>query len=317
MPHSIGCSCRVFIYSILFFLFSPVLLWAQVDTTVSAPSLEASLDRPAAKVGETIVLTMQYHLPEGARLPAEPAITGLEDLTIMGRQHSPGKIEMRLLVDQLDSWKTGPLGLTYLDSAGKTHTLHADPVALAVLSNLEKQTAEAQLKPIQGIMPTKVGWLQYWPWALGLTALLLAASAFLLWRRKRHAALEPLGLAEPPHIRARREIEELETRKLFEKGEVKGFYFLLTEILRRYLASLRNFPAVEFTTEEIARHVDNEQDRKLVPLLREADLVKFADALPTPVRKEEDVRTALSYIQETSPDAESDNALTEAAEVSR
>jgi hypothetical protein len=58
---------------------------------------------------------------------------------------------------------------------------------------------------------------------------------------------------------------------------------------------------VELTTEEIARCIDREQDRDLLALLRQADLVKFADRVPAPARKEEEVKKALSYIQETSP----------------
>jgi hypothetical protein len=34
-------------------------------------------------------------------------------------------------------------------------------------------------------------------------------------------------------------------------------------------------------------------------LLRQADVVKFADSIPTRARKEEEVKTALSYIEET------------------
>ena len=302
-PNSKGFSHRVFLYSLLLLLFSATLLWAQGDTRPPQPSLEATLDHASAKVGETIVLTMQYLLPEGARLHAEPAITGLEGLTVVGRQYSPGKIEVRLLVDQLDSWKTGPLELSYLGGDGMTHTLSADPVSLAVLSNLDEEPAKPEIRPIQGIIQTRAVWLQYLPWGAGVAALLSAVSVFLLWRRKRRTLAVPSEFTELPHLKARREIEELDARKLFEKGEVKLFYFILTVILRRYLESLRKFPAAEFTTEEIVRHVDNEQDRKLVPLLREADLVKFADAVPTPARKQEDIRTALCYIQETSPDA--------------
>jgi hypothetical protein len=38
-----------------------------------------------------------------------------------------------------------------------------------------------------------------------------------------------------------------------------------------------------------------------LPLLQRADLVKFADELPTPARKEEDIQDALAYIRETEP----------------
>ena len=107
---------------------------------------------------------------------------------------------------------------------------------------------------------------------------------------------------DPPQVWAKKEIELLEAQGLFEKGQAKAFYFRFSEIMRQYLEGLRGFPAAEFTTEEITSYINYEQDRKLLPLLRQADLVKFADAIPTPARKEEEVKTALTYIHETSPD---------------
>ena len=106
---------------------------------------------------------------------------------------------------------------------------------------------------------------------------------------------------DPPHVRAKEEMAALEAQRLFEKGYVKEYYFRFSEILRRYLEVIRGFPAAEFTTQEIALYLDREQDRKLLPLLRHADLVKFAEALPTQAQKEEEVEKALSYIRETSP----------------
>ena len=85
-----------------------------------------------------------------------------------------------------------------------------------------------------------------------------------------------------------------------------AFYFRLSEILRQYLASIKGVPAVEFTTEEISLHISGDEDKDLIRLLRHIDLVKFADTVPTSARKMEDVKALLSYIQETSPDTESD-----------
>jgi hypothetical protein len=104
---------------------------------------------------------------------------------------------------------------------------------------------------------------------------------------------------ESPHLRAQRELDDLESQGLFESGQIKAFYFRFSEILRHYLEGLRGFPAAEFTTEEIASRVDREEDRKLLPLLRQADLVKFADSTPTPARKEEAVKAAQAYIRDT------------------
>ena len=107
---------------------------------------------------------------------------------------------------------------------------------------------------------------------------------------------------------AKREIDELESQGLFEKGYVKEFYFRFSEIMRRYLESLRGFPAAEYTTQEIALSIHKPQDRQLLPLLQRADLVKFADLAPTPDRKGDEIKEALSYIRETG--AESDRDLT-------
>jgi len=180
--------------------------------------------------------------------------------------------------------------------------MHADPVSLSVLSNLGEKPEEGGLKPIQDIIPTERKWMAYLQWATAAAALLFCIAGLTWWYRKRHPKVIFPDVFDPPHIRARKEIDQLEARKLFENGMVKDFYFIFSEILRRYMESIRNFPAAEYTTEEITRRVGNNvHDQKLLPVLRQADLVKFADTVPTPARKEEDLQVALSYIQETTP----------------
>jgi hypothetical protein len=289
------------IVGMLLCFIQPVTLWSQPGIKDSTPALSASIDRDSARVGGIVELRLKYRLPEGARLPAEPKIKGIEGLTHVDRLIGPGQIRIRLLVDQLGPWKTGNLSLSYLDKEGKTQVLTTDPVFLKVTSNLGDKPAEAELRPIQGIIPARPLWLKYLPWAAGLLGILLIVSVLFWWYKRRHKGKPPVIPQVPPHIRARKEIEELDVQRLFEKGHVKRFYFRFSEILRRYLGSLRGFPAVELTTEEIARYIDREQDRDLLALLRQADLVKFADRVPAPARKEEEVKKALSYIQETSP----------------
>jgi hypothetical protein len=56
------------------------------------------------------------------------------------------------------------------------------------------------------------------------------------------------------------------------------------------------------TTEEISRHLGNtSQDQEILPLLRQADLVKFADTIPTPDRNLRDIEAARTYIRQTCP----------------
>lgn len=281
-------------------LFQPDFLWSQQETGDSG--LTASLDRDSAQVGSVIVLTLKYRLPEGARLPEKPNIKGLEGLTVLGRLMEPGRIIVKLLVDRIGAWETGVLAVDYLDKDGKTRKLTTDPVSVTVISNLGENPQEAELRPIQEIIPTEVLWLKYWAWAVGLLTILLVLGACMWLYRRRRVRISQDEAQDPPHVRALKEIEQLESMGLSGKGQVKEYYFVLSEILRRYLESLRHFPAVECTTEEIARYLDNEQDQKLLPLLRHADLVKFADLIPTPARREEDLGRIVSYIRETGPD---------------
>jgi len=274
---------------------------AQGDPTKTSGGLFASLDPDSAGVGAIIRLIINYSLPEGAHLPVDPVIKGLEDVSIIDRRIGSEQIIIRLLVDRLGSWKTGRISLSYVDRGGRSQSLTTDPVSLTILSNLGEKPAEAQLRAIQGILPAKPLWLKYLPWAAGLTGILLAVLSAFWWYKQRHKQKGSSGLQYPPHILALKEMEQLEAQGFFEKGYVKEFYFGFSEILRHYLESTRNFPAAEFTTEEIAHYLDNEQDRKLLPLLRQADLIKFADTIPTTARKEEDVKEALSYIHETAP----------------
>jgi hypothetical protein len=259
------------------------------------------LDKNNARVGDTVWLTLKYQLPEGETLPEQIKLGGIEGVTIVEQVVEPGQIRIKLFVDRLESWKTDSVTISFNDKAGAEKTLKSAPVSLTVDSVLGEKPAEAQLRPIRDIIPIKGFLRTYWPWLLGLVLLISAIAGAYLWSRKRRSPYETAGKSEPPHVSARKAIEALERGKVFEKGDAKTYYFTFSEIMRRYLESIRHFPAAEYTTEEISRQIQMEVDRKLLSLLRQADLVKFADTVPTQARKEDDVRLALSYINETRP----------------
>lgn len=280
-------------------LNASVMVCAEVETGHPGPALTVFLERESVRVGDMVWLTLEYRLPEGARLPEKPEIKGIEDLTIIERVVGGDRIKIRFLVDRLGAWKSGSISLIYVDQDGNEKRMNAGPVSLTVRSNLGEKPEEARLRPIQDIIPIGPAWLTYLPWAASVAGLLFIIAALAWWHRKRRFRDIVPEVIDPPHIRARKEIDRLQAQGLFEIGKVKAFYFILSEILRRYMESIRDFPAAECTTEEIAHHIgNNEEDRKILPLLRQADLVKFSDTVPTPSRKDDDIQTALSYIQE-------------------
>ena len=279
----------------------PATAFAQQEPESTPSNLTASVNSDSASIGSIVELTLKYTLPEGASLLKPPQIEGLEELAVLDLHELPGIITIRLLIDSLGSWKTGELTLAYQDKNGEKGTLSADPISLSVLSNLGEKPEEAQLKPIQTIIPTASLWWKILPWLIVLLALFLIGLFLFWWFRIRGSKRRGSTYEEPFYIRAKREINELDRQQLFEAGNIKLFYFRFSEILRQYLEALRGFPAAEFTTEEIASHIVEDKDRDLLPLLRQADLIKFANGYTTTAKKEEEVRRALSYIEGTTP----------------
>jgi len=275
--------------------------WQVRATAPTVPSLTVNADKTAAGVGDVVWVNLTFALPEGARLADAPVVEGIEGHAVVDRQVREGEIKIGLLVDRVQSFQIGPLALVYRDQDGSEQRLTADPVTIEVQSNLGEQPEQAVLRPIQDIVPTASFWPRYLIWAAAALILAGLGIGAWYWYRRRSSPVIEARFSEPPNIRAERDIDRLVAGGLFETGDVKGFYFELSGILRRYMEAIRGYPAAEMTTEEIARRVAAEAgDQAILPLLRQADLVKFADALPPPTRKDQDVLEARSYIRSTS-----------------
>ncbi len=283
-----------------------LLLFATAAATAAAPApaLTVTPSDAAVNVGAWVTLTLNYTLPEGAALTDPLTVSGLEEFTVNIAKARAGVITVRLLVDRLETFTIGPLGLDYRDAGGMTHPLQAGPVTLTVNTNLGAEPAKAALKPIRDIIPAQPRWLTYTAWTLAAAGLIGLILAGFWWRKQRRTAQQQALPVDPPHVWAENELAQLVARRLFENGDVKTFYFLFSEIVRRYMEAVRLFPAAEMTTEEIGRQVrGNLEDEALVALLRQADLVKFADAVPTADRQAQDLAAARTYIRQTAPAA--------------
>ncbi|MBN2398231.1 MAG: hypothetical protein JXI32_07610, partial [Deltaproteobacteria bacterium] len=251
--------------------------WSGTGTAVSVPKLTASLETATARVGDLLWLELGYELPEGTTLSGDVPVGGIEGVTVVEQIRRPGTIRVRFVVDRLESFDLGPFTLKWIDGDGTEGTIQADPIAVEVASNLGKKPEEATLRPIKDIMPVESRWPLYLMAVLVVIVLIGIVAALAWWSRKRRAGIAKAAMEDPPHVRAEKEIDRLLAAGLFEKGEVKTFYFSFSETVRRYMEAIRHFPAAEMTTEEIRRHMGaNADDQEVLRLLGQADLVKFA-----------------------------------------
>ena len=261
--------------------------------------MEATFIEKQAHPGDVVTLKLLYTLPEGARLPEKPLIMGLEEYSVISKEIGSREASFQLIVDVLDTFEIPELTLSFLDRNDEERKMTSGPIQLEVVPHIKTSSEDLSVRTIKDIMPVK--WIPWKRWLPFVLIALVVLAAFGIWYvlRKRKGTKEKLPYSEPPDRIALRALDDLQGSGLFEKGHIKPYYFALSEIVRRYMEEIRSFPAYEWTTEEIAAYVRDDEDRQVVKLLKKADLIKFADEHPTLSQKEEHVSQVRLYIEKT------------------
>lgn len=127
------------------------------------------------------------------------------------------------------------------------------------------------------------------PWvlvALLIIVLVLFIVRYIKNRKRMKPGYVPILNPDPAHVIAFSQLAKLKEEKLWEKGDLKGYYTRLTEIVRLYLENRYSILSLELTTietlAELKKSGFKEDDlyRKLRTVLTGADLVKFAKFNP-------------------------------------
>ena len=111
----------------------------------------------------------------------------------------------------------------------------------------------------------------------------------------------------PPHEQAFKALEQLREERLWQEGKHKEYYSALTDILRTYIDGHFGVGAMEMTSDEIVdamRSVELPQKSAmdLTQILRDADLVKFAKAVPEAEENEAAFHAAWDFVEQTRPE---------------
>ncbi|MCB9366588.1 MAG: hypothetical protein H6506_00695 [Calditrichaeota bacterium] len=153
----------------------------------------------------------------------------------------------------------------------------------------------------------------FWPWVLAATLVASLIALILWWKRWRVVAdSEPVVPVLPPAELAIRELNALAEKKYPDRGMLKEHFSEFSEIMRKYVEGSYGFSALEMTTFELGREFGREDlpgcwKNELLPLLRDADLVKFAKEIPTLDASRAILETGFRLIAETRPRIETSN----------
>ena len=176
---------------------------------------------------------------------------------------------------------------------GSVAQVYPNPVRVTVNSVLSGP--DEQLKDLRS--PAELStpfWEQPVVLALAALAVLVAvpAAGYYLYRRSHRpdTAARPVVDTRSPWEVAIQELDRIARIDLPGSGDLRGYYTLVSGVVRVYLGAthLRDagrMEATEMSTEEIGTAIsqsslDYENARLFIELLREADLVKFANYAP-------------------------------------
>ncbi|HUF11818.1 MAG TPA: DUF4381 family protein [Longimicrobiales bacterium] len=274
-------------------LRAPIFLCLALTLPASAAAqeLRAALSPDTVTVGDVARLGVRALLPPGSRILLPDTLDISGDLENAGRRELVA-VENRdgsrtvTAVYPLTAWRPGvdtlpPLEIVLeVDDRRITETL-ALPV-LTVASVLPADTAGIEARPPRDVIgPARVWWI----WVLIALAILIAIALLVWWlirrRRARPVVLEP---ALSPRERALDELAAIRAERLFDRPSIDPFYERVSAVLRGYLSEVDPRWGRYRTTSELAAAIlpatSPEEAAALRSLLREADAVKFAAALP-------------------------------------
>lgn len=287
---------------------------------VYAQSIKAELDSSQITMGYQTAIRFDIVAHQGAtaevfvdktQIPPEIDIIDwvYGDTTDLGN----GLVEMKraLVIQSFDSgvYTIPP----FLMLAGPTDTLRTQAFTLKVnpidVSHME------DINPIADAVGFETKWYDWLPdwltdyWQLYLAAILLIAAGicgYLIYTKKVEVPLLPKKKPIPPYQLAMQRLTALKDENLWQSGQEKEYYTRLIDILRDYLQGRFGINAMEMTSQQITRVLqENEETRlsnsRMKRILEIADMVKFAKVRPLPDDNFRAFSEATQFVEETKP----------------
>lgn len=284
----------------------------------SVISVESYVDRATITIGDRILYTVIVTSDPEVKL--EPLALGsnlgafeVKDYKIYDQEKTKEGKNVKKSEYLITTFTTGEyvipsIAVNYTDPQGEKKRIKSEPLFILVKS---VGASESDKEDIRGLKPPIDVRGGYWAYLLILPILaVLAAGGFLYYRqRAKGLALPgiPDELKKPAWEVALFELDSLRDSDLLKKKEVKRYFSILSDIIRKYIQRRFEISALDRTTEEIRREIKR---IKLAQTIRESitgllffcDLVKFAKYVPSTGEVEESLNQAYSIVNLTKPE---------------
>lgn len=282
---------------------------------------KSTLSADSLLVGDQVVWTLDFSVPEGKMLAVAPYSEILaRDTSIKGSVEVVRDFELdtlsvkknlaqlrgRILLTSFDSGAfrlPPPLILVDKDGSGDADTLKIDPKTLYV-NTIPLDTATFKMYDIKPQETYPVTFKEVLPWILlgiGIAVLIWAIIRYFEMRRKNKDFFGRSLESDPPHIVALKKLEKIRTEKLWQNGKEMLFYTGITDTVREYIEKRYSVRAMEQTSTEIMESLkDKKIEEKVLSdlgtMFSTSDLVKFAKHTPGAEENEKAIPAAVNFV---------------------
>lgn len=289
-----------------------MFLFSLISTISFSQSITSSVDSTQIKIGSQFNLTIKANVSKTDKVvfPDGKLFGVLEVLESYPIDSIKSNDKLELIKKYgLTQFDSGRYVLPKLAVLINNKTFRTDSFAI-VVNDVVVDTIKQQMFDIKPIIkvekPTSYWWLYAILILIGLALIGYGAYYFIKKRQNKKNEAEAILFASPIE-KAIAELEVLEKKSLWQKGETKAYYSELTDITRNYIEEVIEIPAMESTSNELfdALKVSVRQKNikisadtltKFKRVMETSDLVKFAKSKPLDFEIENDKNTINTFL---------------------
>lgn len=287
--------------------------------TILALVVSAAIDSTTLFIGDQTDLHLQATCEVGEQVQfpvlGDELIPGIEivDKTIIDTTTlKDGRLQYNQYLT-LTSFEDSLFYIAPLTFVSGDQTIQSEALTLNVVQPFEVDSADMAITDIKGVYEAPIWWWGVFRWlllALGIVGISTGGYYLITYLQarvsKKDEELDAVELLRPAEEVALEKLDAIREEKIWQSGRVKEYHTQLTDVVREYIARRFEVSSAEQTSDETLRAMrpllndKKELFEQLRRMLTLADLVKFAKWQATPDENELSLRSAYTFVKETT-----------------
>lgn len=300
-------------------LINCIVLLLFISKLSNGQTASAKLSKSDITIGDQIKLTLEFKGPADLNVvfpkfsdTITKNIEVVQSSDIKSTLSSDKKEKSFLQILTVTSFDSGYFAIPpirfYYAQDKYTSKHYVESQALLLVALPVKIDVQKGIRDIKPPLEAKFTFREAIPYIIAFL-IIAAITAFIIYYLKKKRKKEPIFKIPskpklPPHEIALAALEDLRNQKLWQNNKIKEFHSQLTEIIRAYIESRFEIPALEMVSDDIIDSfkrldLDEKTKSELKEMLTLADLVKFAKESPLPSEHDSSFNKAIDFVKTT------------------